>query len=191
MSDISTPKLYLPVLAGQVRENCFYVYIKVPFSARNSFPFILILLDQSTLLLSGIIHQDSDTRVPRPGGWLYLSRDRVWMEDPGIKVTGIRNTQEDGVRTACPPETDTDYPGHDLQSLTSLDLSTCVRMCRTRGTCRGVTWTRDTCQMKFRTVLSRIFKLFQYSNSYDGIVVSICIGRNTIQKSYIWSFLMN
>ena len=26
---------------------------------------------------------------------------------------------------------------------------------------------------------------------YDGIVVSICIGWNTIQKSYIWSFLMN
>ena len=108
---------------------------------------------------SGIIHQDSDTRIPSSRGWLYLSRDRVWMEDPGIKVTGIRNTQEDGVRTACPPETDTDYPGHDLQSLTSADLATCVRMCRTRGTCRGVTWTRDTCQMKFRTVLSRIFKL--------------------------------
>lgn len=51
---------------------------------------------------------------------------------------------------ACPPETDIDYPGHDLQSLVSVDLDTCVRMCRTRDTCRGVTWTRDTCQMKFR-----------------------------------------
>ena len=134
----------LSLLAGKVGKNCFHAYVKVPFSARNP----------STLLLSGIIHQDSDTRVPSPGGWLYLSRDRVWMEDPGIKVTGIRNIQEDGVRMACPPEIDTDYPGHDLQSLTSPDLATCVRMCKTRGTCRGVTWTRDTCQMKFRIVLS-------------------------------------
>ena len=77
------------------------------------------------------------------------------MEDPGIRVTGVRNIHEDGVRMtgkrmACPPETDIDYPGHDLQSLTSRDLDTCVRLCRSRDTCRGVTWTRDTCQMKFR-----------------------------------------
>ena len=77
------------------------------------------------------------------------------MEDPGIRVTGVRNIQEDGVRMtgrrmACPPEPDIDYPGHDLQSLASRDLDTCVRLCSSRDTCRGVTWTRDTCQMKFR-----------------------------------------
>ena len=93
--------------------------------------------------------------VPRAGGWLYLSRDRIWVEDPRIRVAGVRNIQKDGIRMrgkrlACPPETDIDYPGHDLQSLASRDLDTCVRMCKLRDTCRGVTWTSDTCQMKFR-----------------------------------------
>ena len=51
----------------------------------------------------------------------------MWVEDLGIRVTGVRNTQEEGVRMACPPEADTDYPGHDLQILTSCDFATCVR----------------------------------------------------------------
>ena len=30
------------------------------------------------------------------------------------------------------------------------NIDPCVRLCEARVTCRGVTWTRDTCQMKFR-----------------------------------------
>ena len=103
----------------------------------------------------GIIHKDWDITLPNSGGWLYLSKDRVWMEDPGIRVTEVKNIHKDGVkmtgkRTACPPEENIDYPGHDLKSLTSSYLDKCVEMCRSRDTCRGVTWTRDTCQMKSR-----------------------------------------
>ena len=88
-------------------------------------------------------------------GWLYLSESHSWEYSPWILVSLVWESQdrERGGRP-CMEEPNTDYPGHDLETLGALEsLQLCVQACQDRvwsRLCRGVTFTAvQTCRLKW------------------------------------------
>ena len=80
---------------------------------------------------------------------MYLSANKVWVDDPGIIVSRVMRSDVAGYGM-CSPETDHDYPGHDLHVVSTLDLDTCIGLCSARVGCQGVTWTNNICKLKDR-----------------------------------------
>ena len=100
------------------------------------------------ILISGFM-QRSNGSLPLSHGWHYLSQDKVWVSDPQI-VVQVSRGRDPSTGAPCPVETHRDSPHHNLETVGTADLSSCVLLCRSRRACLGLTFNNHTCRLKYK-----------------------------------------
>ena len=100
---------------------------------------------------------------PSVQGWLYLSREREWTYDSGVRVSPrwsryaslcwCRNSTYHGRQTEdsqpCEVEDNVDYVGQQLDSLNTNSLADCLAACVSNSVCRGISLTGEQCSLKY------------------------------------------
>ena len=98
--------------------------------------------------IPALLHPSPNQSLPPDQGWMFLTKAREWKYDPHIRLVRHQRRPSSGDVTPCPVEDNTDYIGHDLDTIVTDSMENCISLCQSDEICMGVTLHNSKCVLK-------------------------------------------